>query len=146
MSDVSVLSHEYKTTSELSQTLNSNLIVLKKEYWGLPGAENISVEQLETSRRRLAEILSAIISLLDPARARGMEVAYAARVPGALVARLRTERRGDLAYYLEDLEQLATRLREGSPRLTDPDFALLDHLASVADAEASGVFRQLMRI
>ncbi len=67
------------------------------------------------------------------------------RVPGSLVARLQAERRGDLAYYLEDLHRVAARLREQPSELTDADLAVLEELAGLADAEASNVFRRLMR-
>lgn len=145
MSDVSVLSHEYKTSSELSQAINTNLIVLKKVSLGLPGAEKISAAQLEASRRRLGEILDTLIGLLDLTKTKDVEVAHAVHVPGAFVERLRKERRGDLMYYLQDLARLVARLREGAVQLTSEDLAVLDHLASVADAETSGVFRQMMR-
>ena len=62
-----------------------------------------------------------------------------------LVTRLRRERQGDLDYYLEDLEGIAARLREGVKALTDADLDRLDALASAADAETSSVFRRLMR-
>src|SRR5437016_2830596 len=77
--------------------------------------------------------------------ASGATPGAAARVPGALVARLRAARQGDLAYYLEDLEKAAARLRQGIDALTEADLALLDELAGAADAETSSVFRRLMR-
>lgn len=145
MSDVSVLSHEYKTTSELSQAINTNLIVLKKVSLGLPGAEKISAAQLAASCHRLAEILNTLICLLDLTKTKNLNATHVAHVPGSFVERLRKERRGDLAYHLQDLEQLVARLREGPLPLTSKDLGVLDHLATVADAETSGVFRQMMR-
>jgi hypothetical protein len=145
MSDVSILSHEYKTTSELSQAINTNLIVLKKVTLGLPGAEKVNAVQFAASRYRLAELVETLVSLLDLSRAKSLDTTQAAHIPGAFVERLRKERRGDLAYYLQDLEDLATRLRADPPQLTSADFAVLDHLAAIADAETSGVFRQMMR-
>ena len=145
MSDVSVLSHEYKTTSELSQAINTNLIVLKKVVLGLPGAEKVNAAQFTASRYRLAEIVETLVNLLDLRRAKSLNATQATHVPGAFVERLRKERYGDLAYYLQDLEQLARRLRTDPPQVTTTDFAVLDHLAAIADAETSGVFRQMMR-
>jgi hypothetical protein len=145
MSDVSVLSHEYKAASELSHTLNEAVIALKKACLGLPGAEAITPEQLGTHRRGLAELLEAFVALLAPAGAHCLDQTTAPRIPGALVGRLQAERRGDLAYYLDDLQQLAARLRQGAARLTPGDFDLLDQLASAADTETSSVFRRLMR-
>jgi hypothetical protein len=145
MSDVSVLSHEYKTASELSQTLNRALIALKKVCFNLPGAETITPDELDIYRRRLAELLEAFIALLDPAAARRHDEGTAAKVPAAFVARLQAERRGDLAYYLDDLRHMASRLREGSAGLTHADLDLLDQLAAAADTETSSIFRRLMR-
>ncbi len=147
MSEVSVLSHEYKTASDLSQAINTALIAIKKSRLGLPGAEDITPEELECSRSHLVEILEAVMDLLTlaetgPQRATQDAVA---RVPGALVTRLRTRRQGDLAYYLEELEGAAVRLREGLEALTETDLDRLDELAATADAEASSVFRRLMR-
>ena len=51
MSDVSVLSHAYKTASELSQSINQAVIALKKVHLDLPGAEAISRRQSGTHRR-----------------------------------------------------------------------------------------------
>jgi hypothetical protein len=145
MSDASVLSHQYKTASELSQTINRAVIALKKACLGLPGAETLIPEQCDAHRRCLAELLEAFVALLVPPEAPRRDDASAARVPGALVARLQAERRGDLAYFLDDLERVAARLREAPEQLTDADFDLLDRLAAAADAEASSVFRRLMR-
>ncbi len=145
MSDVGVLSHAYKTASELSQTINRAVIALKKVYLDVPGAEAISAAQLRTHRRGLAELLEAFIAQLAPAGAQGMADASVTRVPSALVARLQAERRGDLAYFLDDLERLRARLRARSAPLRQADFDVLDHLAAAADAEASSVFRRLLR-
>jgi hypothetical protein len=145
MSDVSVLSHEYQSTSELSQAINTNLIVLKKVVLGLPGAENVAAAQVRVCRSRLADILEILVKLLDAQRAMRVTVSQALTVPGAVVERLKKERNGYLASYLHDLENLVARLRTAAPQLTSADFATLDHLAAIADAETSGVFRQMMR-
>jgi hypothetical protein len=145
VSDVSVLSHAYKTASELSQTINQAVIALKKVYLGLPGAEAIAAKQSGTHRRCLAELLEAFIALLAPAGVQGIVDASATKVPSALVARLQAERRGDLEYYLDDLERLRARLGARSAPLSQADFDLLDQLAAAADAEASSVFRRLLR-
>lgn len=145
MSDVSVLSHEYQSTSELSQAINTNLIVLKKVMLGLPGAENVAATQVVACRAQLADVLEILVKLLDVHRATSLTASQVLTVPGAVVERLRKERNGDLAYYLRDLENLIARLRTDSPQLTSADFAILDHLAAIADGETSGVFRQMMR-
>jgi hypothetical protein len=148
MSDVSVLSHEYRTASELSQALNGALITLKKRALDLPGASDLTSEDLQQSRACLADILRALARLLAPEEERTGELdpEAAARVPAALIARLRQERQGDLPYLLEDLDRIAAQLQRGEERLSSTDLARLDELAAVADAETSSVYRRLMRI
>lgn len=141
MSDVSVLAQEYKTAADLAQDISDSLIAVKKVQQGLPGAESVTTEELTSSRRRLAEILLGLRSALDPRENRG-EVES---ITGALTARLQAEHRGDLAYYLEDLGDVAARLRDDATCLSAGDIALLDDLASAADAQTSHVFRRLMR-
>lgn len=145
MSEVGVLSQEYKTASELSQAITLALIALKKRRLNVVDGERVTPEQFEASRHRFADILFALAELLEPTGSRRATSAASVRVPGALVTRLKEERRGDLAYYLEDVHRVATRLREHPSELTDADFAVLEELAGVADAEASSIFQRLMR-
>lgn len=146
MSDLSVLSHEYKTASELSQHISTALILLKKVYYHLPGGEAVTPEELDHHRHVLATILTALVGLLTVPRPQYVTGAPALSIPETLVMRLQAERRGDLIYYLEDLARVAERLREQPFQLDEADLALLDQLATVADAEASSVYRRLMRI
>lgn len=144
MSDVSVLSHEYKTSSELSRAINHALILLKKQQLGLLGAGPVSDEAVAGARRHLGDIVGAVAVLLGaetPAR----EAAAASRVPGVLVARLRSERRGDLDWYLQDLTRLTGVLKDPATEVSADALALLDQIAAAADAETSAVFRKLMR-
>ncbi len=145
MSDMSVLSHEYKTASELSQHISTALILLKKVYYHLPGAEAVTPEQLDSHLLVLADMLTALVGLLTVPRPQNAASAQAVSIPEALVVRLQTERRGELIYYLDDLARVADRLREKPLQLGDADLALLDQLATAADAEASSVYRRLMR-
>lgn len=145
MSDVSILSHEYKAATELSQTINRALILLKKTYYKLPGAEGIPPDQLEASLQCLVKIIGSLVRLLGPERATDSGSASVTHLPAAFVAKLRSERRGDLAYYHDDLEGTIRRLGGGPSQLTKADLSILDQLAAAADAETSEVFRRLMR-
>jgi len=146
MSDVSVLSHEYKTTSEVSSTINRAIITLKKELLRLPGGEGVTAEQFDASCQALAEILEALAFHLTPRSDVAPEVPLTRQLPAALVARVRGDHPGDLVYYLEDLRRLAHCLRERPRDLARGDLLLLDKLAAAADAETSSIFRRLMRI
>ena len=145
MSDVSILSQEYKTASELSRNISQALIVLKKVRYALPGADTISSEEKLQSQQRLAEMVAGLIPLLDASPAKPIDVVATAQIPGAFVVHVQDKRRGNLPDFIEDLASMVTRLRAGPAALIEEDFALLDELASIADAEASRVFRRLMR-
>lgn len=145
MSDVSVISHEYKKIAELSQAINQSLIVLKKVQLGIQAAQSIPQHDIDVAARLLAETAEALVSLLGPTGGSELKGSVMMRVPGELVERIRTVHRGDLAYYLDDLQKTADRLRKSPIDLKETDFTRLDQLASFADAEASRVFRRLMR-
>jgi len=143
MSDVSQLTYEYHRESALSERLNRGLIVLHKARLGGAGT---APAEVAAGGLDLAAIIDDLLALLRPADGRGAPGVVAARGPGALVARVQAERSGDLAYYAQDLERVAARLRDRPGAVTADDLALLDGLAAAADAEASRVFRRLMRV
>src|SRR4051812_754920 len=100
MSDVSVVMQEYRTVAELSQVIDKALIAIKKAEW--------EDDNLAT----LAAVLDELIIMLGPNRLNtGVETDHA-KIPMAVVVKLREERRGDLDYLIEDLEQIVKRLRE----------------------------------
>ena len=144
MSAISVLSHEYQAASDLAQTVNTALVVLKKARLGLPGAP----AELESSRRHLTVTIETLISLLTPTAAPRPrpDQQTLARVPGALVTHLQVTQQDDLPYYVQAFDQLLGRLRQGAATLTDLDLEQLDQLAAATDAVASSVFRHLMRV
>ena len=141
MSDVSVLSHEYNSVSEFSDGFNRALIALKKAALHV---EQPAPERLTDVRLTLAEILEALASNLD--QAESVERAGERPIPRGLVQRLRTERRGDLAYVIEDLRRTARVLRDGATPPGPRELALLDQVSALADAVTSTLFRRLMRV
>lgn len=143
MSDVSVLSHEYKAASDLSHLIGDVLIPLKKVHFGLAGLAEDEPESLETRSRMLANVLVDLEGLMSDGQ---MDITRdAPQIPEALVVRLRREHGGSLPYYLDDLRRAADHLRAGASNVEKRDLQLLDELALATDAEASRVFRQLMR-
>ena len=145
MSDISVLTHEYHRDATFAERLNSAVIVLQKTHLGLLGTEE-GKDVIAESARMLATTIDALIHLLRPELPGGLTADLAVRVPASVVARLRTERSGDLPYYLDDLWSVLERLRTQPGMLGDRDLNVLNHLAAVTDAEASRVFRRLMRV
>lgn len=149
MSDVSGLAHEYASASELSAALNRSLVTLKKQQLSLPGAENISAEEARRSRQTLAaivQIVTLLLSAANEAEAAESSLESADRIPPSFVSRLREDWRGALPWHLQDLETIRQRLVHSEHvALTPEDFARLDELARVAEAESSKVFRLMMR-
>ena len=144
MSDVAVLSHEYQTVSNFARELNQSLVALKKALVSTPGAGTVGSAALEGDRLLLAEFVDGLALLLD-SDARQSQGEAAARVPGAVVARVRAEREGDLDSFLEDLRAISCRLRNYPEQITQEDVAFLDEIAASAEAETTKVFRRLMR-
>lgn len=145
MSDVSVLSLEYRTASELSEAINALLVTLKKARLGIEDRGSPAQEEFAAARERLTQILDTLIVLLDDDSREHVSGAVAAQIPGAFVNHLLRERCGDMEWYLADLRRISAGLKMDWRSLTEKDIERLDHLAAVADAETSGVFRQLMR-
>jgi hypothetical protein len=144
MSDLSVLAQQYETTAELSRTINDAVIALKKVHERLPGADALTPGELRACRERLASIAEALSGLLDPGS--GSDIPDASAVTGSLVARLQAAHQGELTYFADDLRRTSRRLRCDDVLLTRRDLALLDQVATAADAETSHVFRRLMRV
>ena len=156
MSDVSVLSQEYQTASELSREVDAALYALKKAHLDHLGGDYNrrretpipdTVDSARAGATNLAAILGDLIKLLAPTEpSNDSKQVATARIPYSLASRLRKERRGELQYYLEDLREVADRLTAQQPTLSESDFTLLEHLASAADAQATMLYRRLMRI
>jgi hypothetical protein len=146
VSDVSVLSHEYKRALDFAQGINGALIRLKTKSFDLPGAAEIPEEDVVATRRYLAETLAGVVALLTGGSGNApMPEELKSRVPGALIERLKTSHRGDVSYFAEELLDLTRRLTDSQAEITQNDFALLDQVSAAADATTSTVFRRLVR-
>jgi hypothetical protein len=149
MSDVSGLAQEYTNASHLSAALNRSLVLLKKRQFRLPGAEDIKPADLDVARTTLATIVQIITLLLKDPDAPGTaepSLSASTRVPPSFVYRLRENWRGELAWRLQDLDEIRTNLMQAQePQLSHEAIGRLDELARVAEAETSKVFRLMMR-
>lgn len=151
MSDISGLSQDYSSASELASALNRSLIVLKKRHFALPGSEQLGPAQIDEARQTLAAIVRILALLLrsGPGGDAPSEAAVeaAGRVPPSLISRLKDEWSGALQWRLQDLDAIAQRLSDPVTLhdMTPQDFERLDELARAAEAETSQVFRLMMR-
>ena len=134
MSDVSALSHEYRTSAKLAEELNSAIIAIKK------ARLYRSLELNEEQRRQLTNTLEAVRSRLA-----NEEKTPAVIVPQEVVTRLVERHRSKLAYFLEDLTTAAAALSRPSTPVEDFVVHLLDEICNVADQTASSMFRRMRR-
>ena len=141
MSDIGLLANEYQTAAELAQRINYVVTLLKKRHYRLPGADAIDGAELAAQQRDLGDLVTRLAALLDPQG--GQEPSLG--IPGSFVQQIRAAHGGTLDYYRQDLREVATKLISGSPALGESDIAILDELATFADAESTRVFRRLLR-
>ena len=141
MSEISALAHEYRAASQLSETLNRALIGLKKARTGTPD-ETMDREELLRARTAVASILGSIATALRAEAGQGSR--GISEIPPAVTAHILERRRGELPYYMGDLDKLKKRL-VGSDPLSDSDLRLLDEIVALIDRETAQVFRRLMR-
>lgn len=141
MSDIGLLANEYQTASELARQINVVATRLKREHHDLPAPAGASGSELAVRRRDLGHLIGAVARLLD-AEDGGDPVPA---IPASFVQQARVAHGGALEYYRQDLRELAGLLADPSARLGERDLALLDELATFADAESSRVFRRLLR-
>lgn len=141
MSETGALAHEYRLASELSETLNRALIGLKKAQLHTAG-EDIDADDLRRARSSVAEIVESVSNAVRSHEGRGFP--GISDIPPAVTSHILKRRRGQLPYYLKDLDELRVHLK-GSELLSDGDIRLLDEIAGLIDAETAQVFRRLMR-
>jgi hypothetical protein len=141
MSEISALAHEYRAASQLSETLNRALIGLKKARRGTPD-ETVDPEELRRARAAVATILEWIATALRAEAGEGLR--GISEIPPAVTTHILERHRGDLPYYVDDLDKLQKRL-SGVEALSDGDLKLLDEIVALIDKETAQVFRRLMR-
>jgi len=143
MSDIDVLSHEYKTSSDLSTSLNSAIIAAKRFRYGLPGSETLTKEEIRSYQDFLSGFLVGLSRLMSDKE--GEAEVEEPTIPGSLVEKARTVKQTVLPHYLKDLKEAVGRLNLGFQHLTEEDIRFLDELCRMSDAETSSLFRRLWR-
>lgn len=146
MSDIDVLSHEYKTISDLATSLNSAIIAAKRLRHHLPSSESLTRESIRSYQEFLSGFLAGLLRLIST---QGKEEEQAKVeepiIPGSFVEKVKVAKQTLLPHYLEDLKEVTKHLEDGFQCLTEEDIRLLDELCSISDSETSSVFRRLWR-
>jgi hypothetical protein len=147
MSDIGVLSQDYQNTAELFRAINHAVILVKKRFYELTGAAQISDEQLGEARQSLARIIHELITNLEAVHVvKGVELDEneSTAIPAFVVRRIEDKHQGDLQLYLEDLRALRRTL-DCEELLTEEQIRYLDELCEQFDAETSALHRRLWR-
>lgn len=146
MSDIDVLSHEYKTISYLATSLNSAVIESKRLLYSLPGSESLTKEDIRSYQDFLSEFLAGLSRLMSIREDKEPEArAKEPMIPASLVEKVKVAKQTLLPHYLDDLKEVTKHLEQGLQCLTEEDIRLLDELCSISDAETSDLFRRLWR-
>jgi len=147
MSDIDVLSHEYKTISDLATSLNSAVMAAKRLRYKLPGGKSLTTENIRSYQEFLSAFLVGLSRLISITQVKEETQAGVKEhiIPGSFVGKVKVAKQMLLPHYLEDLREVAEHLEDGFQCLTEEDIRLLDELCSISDAETSSVFRRLWR-
>jgi hypothetical protein len=141
MSDMSSLSHEYASSADFSRDINDAVRTLKKRFVGRRD-QALEVKASDAARR-LRDTIIQLLHRLGPSGAAAVASAEVS-IPEDVLSRIEQIHRGDLVYFLGDLNRLVNALsNHGS--LDQNDLALLDSIGEAADASASATFRKLWR-
>jgi hypothetical protein len=146
MADSSIVSRDYQRASELAEVVSRGVLAVKRRALSLPQAEPDS----EELRSALAAVLRAVVVALterdeeDPA---SREAVMRARtlLSSELIDTITRMRSGDLTYFVEDVRRAADAISVPKPTLDDAELDALEQIAGAADAEASRVYRRMLR-
>lgn len=139
MSDGAVLSRQAQRAMDFASALDQRVL---RERAPDTALEPLSAGSWDGQRAQLADLLDTVARMVDPAI--GMPSPSLVReIPPALVTRLRADSRAGRATALP-IEETAGRLRAGSP-IGDADLQLLAGLARALEAEASSLYRRMVR-
>lgn len=147
MSDLGLLSHQYRELADLARQLKQWAVQVRCAYHDLPASETDDAPDLTIAMSELAQVTRFLADVVDLESEGAWPEHWLANppVPTALVERLRDAHAHDRPLYIRQLTRLAEHLEQGGEALTDRDMSLLDSIVLAAGADANAVFRRLMR-
>ena len=143
MSDVGLLSQEYRTAAAFAHAVNQSLIILKKHQLDALRQSPIAGQGHTAEALELGQLLQHVASAIE-GNAAGSSALETPRVPATVISELRSLHKGRIPYLVDDLRKIADALAE-SRWPTDEEFGVLDQIAATADAQRSALFRRMMR-
>jgi hypothetical protein len=143
MSDIGVLSHQYTESSDLLQSILQAVKILKKFHFNLDSSKRVTQNEIDRSRRLLSEFTEDILNSLGPFREE--EAAQIVRIPAAFVEQIKSYKKGELVYFIDDLRDLKDHLSIPFSELTDNNIDTINEITTILDIETTSVFRKLFR-
>lgn len=141
MSEIGIISQEYKNTAGLFQKINQAVIVLKKDFHS---GNSIAVENVNNAKSLLANVLANILMQLGDSLT---DIAFddeLISIPPFFIQRLQEHRQGDLEWYMEEIKELQLQLKEN--KILDEDsLNTLDDICGQLDAETTKLYRKMRR-
>ncbi|MBS1789708.1 MAG: hypothetical protein JST85_18430 [Acidobacteria bacterium] len=144
MSDIGTISQDYQTTADLFRAINQSVILVKKKFYHLSGALQISDLEIRQAKGGLSRIVHELISRLESPSIEEVGEDDLPSVPTFLLRRIQEQHRGDMQWYLEDLRKLREAL-DYEQTVTEEQIQLLDELCEQLDAERTALHRKLWR-
>ncbi len=143
MSDIGVLSHQYTETSDLLQSILQAVKILKKFHFNLDSSKRVTENDIARSRRLLSEFIGDILNNFGLFREKG--TAQIVRIPAAFIEQIRSFKKGELVYFIDDLKDLKDHLSIPFSALTDKNIDTINEITTILDIETTSVFRKLFR-
>lgn len=144
MSGIGIISQEYENTANLFKALNQSIILLKKHHLKLASTEHITDQELLAARQTLAIILGQIVAQISENNPLALIENEVIQIPPFFIKRLQKKYKGNLEWYVEDLQELQQNISHGQP-LKNECIARLDELCDQLDAETTRLYRKLWR-
>lgn len=142
MSEISVLSNQYKKLATTSDQINNSVITLKKRYM-LKDQQlrrqhpnmNVSGEEVKTALNQLVPFLENVQRILKG------EVQESDYIPSIILDDYR-KRLSANQFIVEDIEEIIERIRQGQS-VEQRHLSVLDEILSIIDIERNTLFRKL---
>lgn len=146
MSDLGLLSHQYRAMAELSRQLRHKVLYVKRTYYDLPIEipEELNSEPVKSDLKQVALFLSAVVSLNEE-QDWPDEWADNPPLPSTTVYYLRKKHEAELPRFEQRLDHLAKSLDSDIKSLSERDIALLEEFAQAANLDTNMVFGRLMQ-
>lgn len=146
MSEIGIISQEYKNTAGLFQKINQAVIVLKKDSYGTNSVSPSSTAVKE-AKSLLNKVLASIVMMLGDDFDNVVSDGELISIPPFFISRIQESRQGDLKRCIEDIQELQLRLQDNKDNkvLDINSFKILDEICGQLDAETSKLYRKMRR-